>query len=122
MNQPEHKEAKALFQWITLMEQFNPEYKLFFAVPNGGNRNLKTAVKLKAEGVRAGVSDYLLLVARKPHHGLVIELKPIKGGRVQDNQQEFLDNAAAQGYRAEVARGWEAAKDIILNYLQGAKW
>ena len=83
---------------------------------------MKTAVKLKAEGVRAGVSDYIMLVARKPYHGLVIELKPIKGGRVQDNQQEFLDNAAAQGYRAEVARGWEAAKDIILNYLQGPKW
>lgn len=34
---------------------------LYFAVPNGGWRNRTVAAKLKAQGVRAGVPDMLVL-------------------------------------------------------------
>ena len=44
-------------------------------MPNGGHRNKATAGKLKAEGVRAGVPDLMLLYPRHGYHGLVIELK-----------------------------------------------
>ncbi|MEO1945259.1 MAG: VRR-NUC domain-containing protein [Candidatus Thioglobus sp.] len=34
---------------------------MWYAVPNGGNRNLITAKKLQAEGVKAGVPDIALI-------------------------------------------------------------
>jgi hypothetical protein len=34
---------------------------MWYAVPNGGNRNLITAKKLKAEGVKSGVPDIAIV-------------------------------------------------------------
>lgn len=50
---------------------------LFFAVPNGGWRNPVVAAKLKAEGVRSGVSDLIILHAGKTYF---VEIKPQPAG------------------------------------------
>lgn len=112
----EHTEAVLLMRWIRGMEADHPELGLFFAVPNGGHRAKTTATKLKAEGVRAGVADYLFPVARGPYRGLAIELKT-QTGRASREQVAFLTALRAQGWRAEVARGWEQARDLVLDYL-----
>ncbi len=49
-----------------------PEDALLFAVPNGGKRDAGTAAVLKRMGVRAGVSDLILVVQGRV---LFIELK-----------------------------------------------
>ena len=61
----EHQEQKALIQWARLNQQRFPELDLLFAIPNGGLRNIRVARKLKSEGVKPGVSDLFLPVARK---------------------------------------------------------
>ena len=71
----EHDEQVALFQWAELNEGAMPELALLFAVPNGGYRPMTTAAQLKAEGVKAGVPDVCLPVARGRFHGLWLELK-----------------------------------------------
>jgi hypothetical protein len=48
--------------------------KLLYAVPNGGDRNLRVPRKLKAEGVMAGVADLCLPAARRGYHGLYLEI------------------------------------------------
>lgn len=40
----ESQEQKALFQWAGLAEQKYPELKLLHHIPNGGIRDIRTAV------------------------------------------------------------------------------
>ena len=43
--------------------------KCLFAIPNGGARHIGTAIKLKSEGVTAGVSDLFLMIPSGQKHG-----------------------------------------------------
>lgn len=47
----------ALMKLVRSVKVAHPVLKLLYAVPNGGDRNLHVARKLKAEGVMAGVAD-----------------------------------------------------------------
>ena len=88
-----------------------------YAIPNGGYRNKKTAVELKAEGVKSGVSDICLPVARCKKHELYIEMKRTKGGKLSKSQEKFIADVKNQGYAAVACFGFEEAKAIILQYL-----
>lgn len=113
----EHFEQKALFDWATKQSGKTPELALLFAIPNGGHRNKAVAVKLKAEGVRAGVPDICLPVACGKYHGLYIELKA-EGGRASDSQRSWMAALAAQSYRVHLCIGWHAARRVIEEYLR----
>lgn len=113
----EAEEQTAFFRWIEWARHLAPELDLFFHVPNGGSRNKVEAGRLKAQGVRAGVPDLCLPVARGGFHGLFIELK-VDGGRPSAAQKEWLRLLAAQGYRAEICVGWLAAARTACDYLQ----
>lgn len=89
-----------------------------FHIPNGGSRNKIEAAKLKRQGVRAGVPDIFLPAARGGYHGLFIELKRQTGGKVSREQEEMIKALRAQGYRAEVCRGWDEARETIQRYLE----
>jgi hypothetical protein len=103
-------------RWVRLQYGRWPVLRLLHHIPNGGLRGKAAAGKLKAEGTKAGVPDYFLPHPRGGYHGLYIELKA-PGGRPTPEQREFLSAAAEQGYRAEVAVGWEAARGIIRDYM-----
>lgn len=87
------------------------------AVPNGGDRHPAVAGKLKAEGVRKGYPDLQLLMPRGGYHGLIIELKRVKGGRVESEQADWLEWLARQGYMAVVCKGADQARETIKRYL-----
>lgn len=91
--------------------------RLLFAIPNGGERNIIVAARMKAEGVRAGVPDMFLAYPTPFAHGLFIELKKTKGGRVSDAQKSFISELTEQGYRATVCKGAEEAINEIKRYL-----
>jgi hypothetical protein len=72
----EHTEQVNLMQWWALAcRGFGIPEQLLFAIPNGGQRNIIVASKLKAEGVRAGVPDLFLAFPKKDAAGLFIEMK-----------------------------------------------
>lgn len=119
MNNREHREQVALFRWAQLQRKAHPELALMFAIPNGGKRSISVAAKLKAEGVKAGVPDICLPVARCGYHGLFIELKA-GDNNATDNQQRWLDDLTAQGYCAVCLTGWDAARNWIQLYLSGS--
>ena len=114
----ETEEQQALFEWAERQSGAFPELALMFAIPNGGKRHHKTACTLKAEGVKAGVPDIFLPVARCGCHGMFIEMKRKKGGRLSDSQRNFLRSADEQGYLCIVPEGWEEAARWILGYLK----
>ena len=85
-------------------------------IPNGGKRDKRTAVALKRQGVKAGVPDICLPVARNGYHGLYIELKAgkNKATKNQEKWQVFLND---QGYYAVICYGWHEAAKVIEEYL-----
>ena len=111
----EHAEQVATITWFRY--QYTKFDKCLWAIPNGGVRHIGTAVKLKAEGGMAGVSDLFLMMPAAKYHGLFIEMK-VKGGKVSSSQKEFMNVAAAMGYKAVVCYGFEDAKQAINDYLQ----
>jgi len=116
----ESDEQIALFQWAALQTRKYPELDLLYHIPNGGHRHKTTAIRLKAEGVKPGVPDLCLPVARSGYHGLYIELKAGKN-TLTDNQARWLGVLAENGYRVALCRGWEEASIAIKNYLEGVK-
>ena len=117
----EDTEQRIIFQWAAMEAAARPELGLLYAIPNGGKRAIKTAIALKAQGVKSGVPDMCLPVARGEYHGLYIELKRQRGGTVSDNQKEWITALTGQGYKAEVCRGAEEAIKVIKEYLNNEK-
>jgi hypothetical protein len=90
---------------------------LFYAIPNGGRRDMLEAIKLKRTGVRSGVPDICIPIARGAYHGLYIELKRVKGGVLSDNQQFWLEALFAEGYFSQVCKGAVEAIELVEKYL-----
>lgn len=116
MRELEHIEAVALMEWVGWNSARLPELALLFHIPNGGERHAAVAAKLKAEGVKRGVPDYFLPVARGGFHGLWIELKAGANTATQE-QRTWMVNLTLQGYRAQVCNGWQEAVTAIEKYL-----
>lgn len=116
MNHPESDEQIALFEWAKLMQNQHPELSLLHAIGNGGKRNIREAARMKREGVKAGVSDIMLPVARGDYHGLYIELKAGKG-KPSDKQKWWIEETTKQGYMSRVCVGWVEASEVIKEYL-----
>lgn len=110
---------EALFEWAAYNIARFPELEYMYHVPNGGKRDKATAVALKRQGVKAGVPDIVLPVARGRYHGLYIELKVGKN-RTTDNQKRWLEFLRQQGYFTAVCYGWQAAAEVIEKYLLDA--
>ena len=113
----EEQEQTALFEWARRMQGKHKELGLLHAIPNGGKRGKAEAARMKAAGVKAGVPDMCLPVARGDFHGLYIELKRRKGGRVSPEQAQWLEELSGQGYFCQVCRGWEEAAETLRRYL-----
>lgn len=113
----EHTEAVRFMRSVKLHEPFVPALRWLHHIPNGGKRHRTVAAKLRAEGVKSGVHDYFLPVARQGFHGLYIELKTTDGGRREKEQVEFADFVRAEGFRAEFCEGWEQAWAVVCDYL-----
>ena len=114
----EAQEQTTLFQWAGMMAGKWPEMRLLHAIPNGGSRNPIEARHLKEQGVKAGIPDLFLPCARGGWHGLYIEMKRRKGGRVSIEQKKAIIALREQGYRVEVCEGWEKARDVIKEYME----
>ena len=63
--------------------------------------------------------DLFLPVPKGGYSGLFIELKRKNGGALSDAQRDWLDDLAVRGFRAVMCHGWEAARDVLLDYLRG---
>jgi len=144
----EHSQQVALFMWAAQNVVNAPELKWLHAIPNGAtfgddakSRSIRGG-RMKAEGLREGVSDVFLPCPRPTqfgvpttqlYHGLYIEMKkpaaklkrgpngsgPWDHGGVSDTQKEFLDYATAQGYKCVVCYDWIEAAQAIKLYLTG---
>lgn len=122
----EHDEQVALFRWAEVSRHRYPQLKLMFAIPNGYNKSMAGAMKAKREGLKAGVPDIFLptlgasKVLGRKYYGLFVEMKRLKPkGKTSPEQREWIAALAGNGYAVHVCWGWEAARDVIIDYLEG---
>lgn len=124
MEYNEHQEQVALITWaqrtrLPSRSDVKPGSTVasyLLAIPNGGKRNVREAIRLKAEGVKPGVSDLLLPLRRQGFGSLWLEMKA-PGKKPTKLQAEWLEIMALAGYRAEWADGWLAGAAIIADYV-----
>jgi VRR-NUC domain-containing protein len=116
----EHANQAAVFEWCEMMTSAHPELRLIFAIPNGARTSISVAKRLKAEGLRSGVPDLFLPVARGGYHGLFVEMKT-KTGVVSHMQKGWHAALVKEGFQVCIARGSLIAIALIEQYLKGAK-
>lgn len=75
-----------------------------FHVPNGGGRDKREAANLKRQGVKPGVPDLCVPVARGLCHSLYIEMKS-EGGKISEAQTGWLRRLRAEGMCAYACYG-----------------
>ena len=115
--QHEANEQAALFSWAEFIKGKHPEISLLYHIPNGGSRNRFEAANLKRQGVKAGVPDLCLPVARGGYHGLYIEMK-FGSNKTSGNQDNWLKALRVQDYCAVVCYGWQEAAETVIKYLE----
>lgn len=114
--QREDEEQAKVFDWATENATRHPELAMLFHAANGGYRSKQTAVRMQLLGVKKGVPDIALPCKRRGWSGLWIEMK-VGRNRPTDEQRAWISALQEQGHRVEVCYGFEAARDVILDYL-----
>lgn len=89
---------------------------LWFKIANE-NQRAKERVYLAAEGVKAGVPDIFIAEPRKGYHGLFLELKRLRGGKISKAQKNFAFLAEQRGYKIIFPKGAAEAFAIVKDYL-----
>lgn len=112
----EDAEQAQIIYWCANMSIAHPELALIYHVPNEGKRSKAAAANMQRIGLKSGVPDLCLPVAKGKYHGLYIELKRV-GGRVTETQVDWLLALSKQGYAVCVCYGAEQAIDVISAYI-----
>ena len=95
----ESAHGKALMIWVNDNIEKYPDLRWLSLIGHGGLKDNITAANMKAEGLKPGIPDYLLLVRRGNYAALWIELKRPAGdgkraGILSDEQREWLVQAS----------------------------
>lgn len=114
----EAQHQAAVIKWSQQPEirQRWPELMLLYHIPNGGTRDPVEAKHLKQQGVKPGVPDLHLPVARGCYHGLYIEMKT-ETGRATRDQLWWGEQLLRGGYQWKICHGWMAAVAALTEYL-----
>jgi len=125
-NDNEHQIQKEYFKILSLNENEFPELAFIFAVPNGSLRNIRVAVKLKAEGVKRGVPDIMIpiMTSKQFGHnmlgysmgGCFLETKTEKGVMSKE-QKAYRLFLIEQGYEHIICRSVSELVSATENYL-----
>ena len=105
----EHDEQVAFCQYLDFV------HVTYFAVPNGSNKSMTARRKFKAEGLKPGVPDMVLLF--EGGETVFIEMKRKSGGTVSKDQKEWLERLRVLGFNAYVCKGAKEAIEAVQKYL-----
>lgn len=117
----EHIEQAHLIGRLMRLEEKYPELALIFAVPNGAYKSRAAAAKFQREGLKSGVPDIVLPVARWPFHGLFVEMKQL-GQYAKPEQRKWQSKLIAQGFASVTCQGDDAAFAVVKRYITREIW
>jgi hypothetical protein len=119
----EHAEQSAVITWANMMTGAYPELRWLHSSLNGIVIPAPLAIRAriinaqKAAGMKKGIPDLFLPVARHGYHGLFIEMK-VNNNKPTEEQKEFMAFAEEQGYLDKVCYGADEAIDALKWYLE----
>jgi hypothetical protein len=113
----EAQEQMVVIEWANYNLGKYPELELLYHIANERKCNVITGAKLKKLGVKSGVPDLCLPVARGKFHGLYIELKA-KNGKVSENQITWMNKLSQYRNYVRVSFGADDAINILEWYLK----
>lgn len=117
MKLSEHHIQGTYFDWVRVKRLQDWRYKLIWAVPNGGQRDLITANRLKREGVTKGVLDVTIAIPSQGFHGAFIEHKAANG-TISPDQHAMLNLLSKAGYKVFVSYSTEESIIFTEKYLE----
>jgi hypothetical protein len=100
----------AVFQAAAWEALQRPEFDMMFHIANENAH--------KRPGVKGGIPDLFLPMARGCYHGLFVELK-IGGNKPSQKQLDVISELRSQGYQVNVI--WDSVDEVIetiANYLK----
>jgi len=108
---PENVIQAEIYKWYNnnfCLKSHDPQC-IIFSVPNGGTRNIKEALLLKATGVVAGVSDLIIV---RLNEIIFVEVKT-EIGKQSDKQKDFQKIIEKLGFKYILVRSLEDFKKQI---------
>ena len=117
-NMTEDQIQQAVIRWSqqASVRKMFPQLALLYHIPNERKCTPQQGARLKRMGVKSGVPDLHLPVARGVYHGLYLEMKTEKG-RVSANQMWWLERLRENGCCCVGCRSWEDATHTLVTYL-----
>lgn len=107
-------------EFISLMRYYTEDYPLLgliYAIPNGGKRGKVEGMKLKTEGVLAGIPDTCLPIPNGTYGALYLEFKTEKG-KLSDKQKEVIPLLEQAYNKVVVVRTAKDAIEEVGKYLE----
>lgn len=115
----ETQAQQRVIKWANAMLHKYNCLRWLYAIPNAANRDKIHSHRMKAEGMKAGVSDLCLPCPNKNYHGLYIEMKRQSGkNKPTELQKEFIEFVVSVGYYGCVCYGADDTIEIIKKYLE----
>ena len=116
-NKTELAEQQAVMEWAEYQTGRYPELKLLYHIPNEGKRSVVNGANLKRAGLKKGVPDLCLPVAKGYYNSLYIEMKKNRKCRPSADQIEWQIGLNAEGNLAVVCYSADEAIQTIKDYL-----
>jgi len=119
----EHEIQSAFISWCNFPKTLEcfPELELIYAIPNGANKSIATAMKFKREGLKPGVPDLHLPVPRGEYHSLYLEFKSDKSKKLSGKQIEWFNKLTSHGNMCVCVASEEKAEQVVKRYLSMIK-
>jgi len=117
-NDKEHFYQVKVIEWCRKNDHLFPGANLIYSIPNGAAVSGRERGRLVREGMKSGVSDLHLPVAKGGYFGLYVEMKHDDGGSVvSDAQTAFLGAVTDEGYLGHICYTGHAAIEVIRDYM-----
>jgi len=109
----ENKFQRAVAQWLNMQHG----ELLWWHTPNEGKRSTFERWLAKVLGIRAGVSDIIIVHQNAVYNGIAMELK-VGNNKPTQAQQDFLQHAKRQGFYTCVCYDLQQVMQVVNNYMQ----
>ena len=114
----ESREQQIIFEWASWNKNKYPGIETMYHIANEGKRSASNGSRLKREGMKSGVSDICVPVAKSGYNNLYIELKSGKNKATKE-QLNFINLINKYGGKALVVYEADNAIEVIKAYFEG---
>lgn len=105
---------QTIIRFAEMHESVYPEIKMLHHIPNEGRRKPWVA---KRSGIKSGVPDLCLPVAKHGYHGFYLELKAPKKKPTQ-KQLDWIDDLKENGYWASWSDNVQEVCNTLIWYVK----